>query len=275
MKSQFEIFPDNYYEEDCSLLCLVSFEGVYCTLKNVQDQKYIGVAVYQFEKSMPKNGLHIALQILFNSQALFSKKFQKTTVVYSFPESVLIPFSMYDSRTSNDALTLLYGDLAQRSVVYTDIVTESAYYNCYRVPEDLNTVIEQQFPDAHKWHNYSALLGSHSAKADKMYVSFYSRHLVVTLFAHGKCQLVNTFAFQSATDAVYFLLASRSQSGILDIEIEVSGFIEENSNLHNELHKYFQKITFTPLPDICDFEENILEYPEHYFSHLFALDTCG
>ncbi len=274
MKTFFEILPASYFPEDCSLTCEVSHEGISFTIKNMDDQKFVGVGVYHFDKTRPQAGFPIALQILFNSKAQFGGKFKKTTIVYSIQESVLIPFPLYRSDTSASAVDLLFGDNSFQSEYLTDIVTEAGYYNCFRIRRDMFEVISKQFPDAQHWHLYSGLLGGYSSAEPKMQVTFYTYKMVVSVFDKKKCLLLNSYPFQNAQDVSYYLLSIRKMLGLEDIPLEVSGFIEQKSSLYNELYKYFLNITFQQLPSICEFTEEIIQFPSHYFSHLFRLDTC-
>ena len=275
MKAFFEIIPSSYYAEDCSLTCEVSNEGVAFAIKNESDQKFIGVGVYHFDKSRPIAGLPIALQILFNSKPHFQKEYKKSSIVYSLPESALIPFQLYKSDTCAQAVDLLFGDNAAHTEYLTDIVTESGYYNCFRVRKDILDVVNTRFSNAQVWHQYSGLLGSHSSAETKMYVIFYSYKMVVCVFKDSKCALMNTYPFQNAQDVAYYLLSVRKMLGLNDILLEVAGFIEQKSALYQELYKYFVDITFQRFPALCDFSDEIKQFPEHYFSHLFRMDTCG
>lgn len=274
MKTFFEILPTSYFPEDCSLTCELSHEGISFTIKKINDQKFVGVGVYHFDKSRPQAGFPIALQILFNSKPSFTGKFRKTNIVYSLEESVLIPFQLYKSDTCTSAVDLLFGDNASQSEYLTDIVTESGYYNCFRIRKDILEVLNMQFPGALHWHQYSGLLGSYSSSEPKMLVVFYTYKMVVSVFKNGKCLLLNSYSFQNAQDVSYFLLSIRKMVGIDDIPLEVAGFIEQKSSLYNELYKYFLNISFQPLPSICEFNDEIMQFPSHYFSHLFRLDTC-
>lgn len=275
MKSIFEILPSTYYAEDCSFSCEVSHEGVSFAIKNESDQKYIGVGVYHFDKSRPKAGFPIALQILFNSKAQFQKAYKKTTIVYSLQESALIPFQLFKSNTCPRAVDLIFGDNELPSEYLTDIVTESGYYNCFRIRKETLEVINAQFPNARQWHQYSGLLGSYSSKDTKMFVIFYSYKMVVSVFSEGKCLLINTYSFQNAQDVAYYLLVVKKMLDLNNIPLEVAGFIEQKSSLYQELYKYFVDISFQPFPSQCDFSDEIRQFPEHYFSHLFRMDACG
>lgn len=275
MKTFFEIIPETIYKEDCSLTCEVSSEGVSFCIKNIKEQKYIGVAVYNFDKSRPAAGFHIALQILFSTKSFLTGNYQKVTVVFSTPESVLIPFSMFERETAADALNLVHGNLYKESVELTDLVTEKGYYNSFRIDQEVFDTITRQYPAKVSWHQSSLLLGRHSSDESKMYVIFYSYKMVVALFVEGKCRLINSYAYQFAEDVSYHLLSLREQNDVPDIQLEVAGFIEKDSTLYIELYKYFHEISFSQLPEFCEYSDDILHYPAHYFSHLFELDPCG
>lgn len=275
MKTFFEIIPESFSEDDCALVCEVSDEGVSFCIKDVKEHKFIGVAVYNFDKNRPSAGLHIALKILFNTKPFLSRNYQKVTVVYSVAESALIPFQLFDSTTAHNALNLLFGNLCADCSEVTDIITESGYYNCFRIRNDVQKVMDEQFPARVSWHQYSLLIGRTPAGKNRMYVIFYSYKMVVTLFVDGKCRLVNSYRYQFAEDVSYYLLAMREQNNIDDLPVEVSGFIEKESSLYAELYKYFKEIVFAPLPPFCENGENLAQYPTHYFSHLFELDPCG
>jgi hypothetical protein len=275
MKTFFEIIPESFYEEDCALICELSEEGVSFCIKDVKEHKFIGAAVYNFDKSRPSAGFHIALKILFNTKPFLSRNYQKVTVVYSIPESTLIPFQLFDSTTASNALNLLFGNLSSDFLEVTDIITESGYYNCFRIRNDIQRVVDEQFPNRVSWHQYSLLLGRNPSGKSNMYVIFYSYKMVVSLFVNGKCRLINTYRYQIAEDVSYYLLALRQQNKVENIPVEVSGFIEKDSSLYTELYKYFQDITFAPLPSFCEYGESLSQYPAHYFSHLFELDPCG
>lgn len=275
MKTFFEVIPDSFYEEDCSLVCEISNEGVSFCIKNIKEQKFIGVAVYNFDRSRPQAGFHIALQILFSTKPFLAKKYQKVTVVFSTTESTLIPFQLFDSETAGEALKLVVGNLSPDYTGITDLITEKGYYNSYRISNDIFNTVLGRFSNMESWHQYSVLLGRHSSTENKMYAIFYSYKMVVSLFVEGKCRLVNSFNYQYAEDVSYYLLSVREQHGFDDIPIEVSGFIEKDSTLYLELYKYFKEISFADLPPFCEYSEDIARFPSHYFSHLFELDPCG
>jgi hypothetical protein len=56
--------------------------------------------------------------------------------------------------------------------------------------------------------------------------------------------------------------------------VAVSGLIEKDSVLYKEIYKYFETIDFASLPAAYTYVEGITRQPPHYFSHIFAIDSC-
>lgn len=275
MKTFFEIIPETFDSKECSLVCEISDEGVSFCIKDIRENRFLGIAVYNFEKKRPSEGFPIALQILFTTKPFLTNNFKKTIVVFSLPESTLVPFQLFNRNAARETLNLLFGQRFTDYTELTDLVTESGYYNFFRVRNGVLKIIDQHFPDKLSWHQYSVLIGRHSSEENRMFVIFYSYKMVVSLFVNAKCRLINTYHYKFAEDASYYLLAICEQNNAENISLEVSGFIEKESSLYLELYKYFKNIEFAPLPDFCEYSEELKQYPAHYFSRLYELDPCG
>ena len=142
MNPIFDILPSSVDADNCILICELSSEGFSYTIKDEVQNLFLGLAVYHYDKTIPPAGFHIALQILFHEHQLLSKNFKKTIIVYSFPQSVLIPYSLYDSQQNEDVLNLIHGDLQNNDTILTDVITEHATYNSFRVPTSIYDVIQ-------------------------------------------------------------------------------------------------------------------------------------
>lgn len=274
MKTLFEILPSSMDTENCSLICELSTEGVSCAVKSEEENSFVGMANYHFDISRPQVGFSIALQILFHQKEWLSQRFKKASMFYSVAESVLVPFSLYDSTQNNEVLNLVHGDLQNPSTVLTDVITEQEVYNIFRVPTQVYNAVQSQFPNINSSHQYSALLKQKMLDGNKLAVIFYSQKIVVSLFKDGKYHLFNSFNYRTAEDVSYTLLNICQQFETPDIDLEISGLLEKDSALFKEVYKYFTNITFASLPSDCIYSDEILQYPSHYFSPIFALDTC-
>ncbi len=158
MRPVFEILPSEYEPEKCLLICEVSNEGFSCCVKEEETNSFLGLAVYHFDQTKPFVGFPIDLQVLFHQKEIFSKKFKKVCVVYSFPQSVLIPFSMYKRDQNETVMNIMFGDVACNDMILTDVIADQSMYNCYRLPASVLEMVKSQFPNASIAHQYSLIV---------------------------------------------------------------------------------------------------------------------
>ncbi len=272
MKAVFEILPDSMHAGNCDLVCEVSNEGFSYLIKDCETNTVIGLAVYHFSNIIPANHIPV-LQKIFEDQELLSENFKNVYVIYSFPESALIPFSIYNSRNNADVLNMIYGDFTENDVILTDVLLENKVYNCYRMPSEIVREIGNRFPSCKPLHQYSFLLKNLSGSDNKLSVIFYPQKIVLTVEKNGALLLVNSFHYKAAEDVSYTLLNICRQFEIENAYLEVSGLIEEDSALYKEIYKYFETVRFTALPAGINFSEEMKQYPLHFFSHFFFADS--
>ncbi len=274
MRTVFEIVPSDYTPEKCSLICEVSNEGFSYCIKEEEAKSFLGLAVYHFDKTKPAVGFPIALQVIFHQKEIFSKTFKKVCVVYSFPQSVLIPFSMYNRERNKTVMNMMFGDIDSNDTILTDVIANQSVYNCYRLPAATLEMVKTQFPNASIVHQYSLIVKNPVKENDIISVIFYSQKVVVDLVKDGKHQLVNSFDYTSPQDISYILLNVCHQFSIKKIHLIIRGLIEENSALYKEIYKYFDDIEFSGFREGYQYSEEITTFPSHYFSHIFDIDSC-
>jgi hypothetical protein len=86
--------------------------------------------------------------------------------------------------------------------------------------------------------------------------------------------LINSYKYQKPEDVSYTLLNICRQFQLQDIHLQISGLLEETSVLYKEIYKYFTDIEFTSLSSEINYSEEITKFPAHYFSYIFAIDSC-
>ncbi|MDQ6904062.1 MAG: DUF3822 family protein [Bacteroidota bacterium] len=274
MKPVFEILPDTVDAEKSILVCEISNQGFSYAIKNEEQNMYVGVAVFHFNKNtVGQNDANI-LQEIISQQSLLSQKFKKVCISFSYGESVLVPFELYNSAESDNVLNLIHGDIQNKAIVLTDLVTEKKVYNAYRVPADIIKILTKRFPNAINRHQYSALLKQTSETGNKLLVIFYPQKIVVRLIKNGNVEFINNFDYRAAEDVSYILLNVCKQFEVANVPLEVSGLIDKDSGLYKEIYKYFESVQFATLSPESNYVEAINQHPAHYFSHIFAFDTC-
>ena len=274
MKVLFEILPQINASDNYILVAEISAEGFSFAVKNEDDKSYVAAAIFQFEKETDSKGHANELEELFAEQPLLTSGFKKVSISWSFKESVLIPFNLYSSLENENVINLIHGDVAPDTSILTDLIAAKGIYNAYRVPAPFYHLLQSKFPGAENTHQYSVLLNSEPSKRDGLFIIFYPNRILVMLTKNGRNEFINSFCFATPEDVSYILLNTCKQFDISKPPLEVAGLIERNSNLFKEIYKYFEVINFANLPGACNYAEEILKQPSHYFSHIFAIDPC-
>jgi len=274
MKALFEILPEINTADKCVLACEISHECFSFAVKNEEDNRYVAAAIFQFENETNSNGYLNELSDLINTQPLLTSAFKKVCIAWSFKESVLIPFNLYSSMENGNAINLIHGDVAPGTHILTDLIAGKGVYNAYRVPAPFYHLLQSSFPGAESTHQYSIFLNTGQTKSNGLFVIFYPNRIVVRLNKDGRIQFINSFNYSTAADVSYILLNTCSQFDVPNVPLEVGGLIERDSNLFKEIYKYFEVVDFAALPKACNYSEEILSQPAHYFSHIFAIDSC-
>lgn len=275
MRTVFEILPSSFNAENSKLICEVSDEGFTFCIKDEMKNSFIGLGVYHFEKKKASVGLSIALQVFFHQKEILSEKFKSICIVYSFPESALVPVSLYNKEKKSSLMNTLFGDLNEKERILTDEISEASMYNCYRIPDSIVEVLQEKFPSFSNIHQYSLLLKKPIKETELLSVIFYSNKIIVSVLKDGKYHLINHFNYKVPEDVSYTLLNICRQLDIKNPPLFISGLIEESSPLFKELYKYFEKIELASLPEGYLYSEDITRFPSHYFSHIFAADSCA
>lgn len=272
MKALFEILPGSIDAANCTLVCEISNEGFSYAIKNEDHNMYVAVAVFQFEKGTDSKDYGNILQDVIRSQPMLSGNFKKVCIMYSFAESVLIPFALYSSLENENVINLVHGDMQSNTSILTDLVTESGVYNAYRISAPIFNVFKSNFPGAENMHQYTVLLQQPRLKEDRLSIIFYPQRIVIKLDKKGSTELINSFSYTATEDVSYILLNTCKQFDVENIPLEVSGLIEKDSALYKEIYKYFETIYMTSLPAGYNYTEEITQQPSHYFAHLFAIN---
>lgn len=275
MRTAFEILSTSVNADASILMCELSCEGFSYAIKDEVENSFSGLAVYHYDKATPAVGFPIALQVLFHQLEVLSVNFKRTIINYSLPQSVLIPFSLYNSGQCPDLLNLIHGDLHHTDKVLSDMIPRHSTYNSYRIPVAIYDVVQSQFPNAESSHQYSVLLNQPLSGENKLGVIFYTQKIVVSLVKDGKHQLINTFNYFTPADVTYTLLNICRQFELKNVGLQISGLLEQNSVLYKEIEKYFTTVELGFLGGSENYSEEISKFPSHFFSHIFAIDSCG
>ncbi|CAN5133230.1 hypothetical protein BH09BAC2_BH09BAC2_20600 [soil metagenome] len=268
MNTVFTILPENLAGPQTNLLAEISSNTCSYLFQDAKSKEITGLGMYNFEKE-ELSSLPDTLLKLFSKQE-FKNNFNAVKVSYAFEESTLIPYGLLPKQTTTSYSNELFGQHAGMITMH-DELNALQLQNIYRVTADIHRTIINKFPLADFQHYYTVCLKS-LPDTDGLTVHLYDKKLLCVLMLNGKLQLINSYKYLTAEDAVYHLLNIQHQHDITDLPLELSGMIEKESGLYKEIRKYFSNISFSS--NDCTVSETFNDFPGHYFKNLYRLATC-
>jgi len=276
LKIAFNILPVSTEYERMHLLITMGDYGASFVWFSKDPCNIRGLAVYNLtDESSPGIIAEKIYNILYSS-SIFDKQYASVTVCYDFKESLLVPEAYYDPATAGSLLNLVYAAGAE-SDHRKDVVNGFPVFNVYAVDKRIENVFTGKFPGAIIYHASSLEIKNIAVSSEQtLHCSFFHNSIKVILFNRSDLQLVKHFNYNSPIDAAYHLLNCCEQHSIKPAEVELvmSGMIDEKSKLYNELYRYFLNIQFEKQQDSIELHDRIKFYPSHFFSHLTGLALC-
>jgi hypothetical protein len=282
-KPIFNISGSSVSAEDCAraLLLMEVNETSFSYIVVDEDQKLLVAAYFILGHNEGKN-LADAIREIVEGQELLQNDFRESVVVYNFAETTLVPGPYYHHDTNRDLMDLLFGNL-RKGLVLSEKSNNTERHTLYRIPAAVHSLLQQKFSAGKYWHIYTLWLEwlekATQQEPETIHLVFAADRVLTAIFKNGQLQLLQSFMYTTPEDVVYHLLHCcekllLSQDNCL---LQISGYIDEDSALFNEIKKYFLRLEFDKV-DVASPEESTeavpAEYPPHYFSYLQKLALC-
>jgi hypothetical protein len=283
IRPDFDIHIEDPLAEDpaqCRLLIEVGSCSLIFVLLNVRGMRPIVIRVFQWPQLKTDEPETLLRSILEDDPVLNRFQAGEIFLVYNFPESNLVPEKFFSADMTRPVTDLIYGNLSQ-DLVLDEKVPWFEFHNVYRVPARVHFLMQEKFPEARYWHFYSLQLKCFkmfTVKEDPafMKVFFYPDKMVVMICRSGQLQLIQHFSYQDSKDVVYHLLncARQLNLGREELILEISGMVDKKSALYDDLELYFLNIRFDGMENSIKLTDELMQYPNHFFSSLLKMTIC-
>lgn len=281
-KPAFTIEASGISDEDllqCRLLVEVNPNAFTYVLLNQRNMSPLVVKYFQLDYN--DGDLTDVLREVLDSDPLLKRSVKETLLVYNFPDSSLVPESLFVTDANREIIDTLHGNL-KKGLILTEKIPWWEIFNVYRISPDLHQLLQQTFSAGKYWHYYSLMLKSYKMfdstdPEDCIKVIFYSDKMVALVVRNGKVQLLQTFLYHDTKDVAYHLLNCCQRLGLNQEEVKllVGGLIDRESSLSTELHKYFLRIQFEEIDESIRVTDELKELPLHYFSSILKMAVCA
>lgn len=209
----------------------------------------------------------------FNNYPSLQNSFYRVLIAYDYPQSILIPSAIYQPETAQLFLRTTHGVLAGSDII-SELISAWQVYNTYAVPREQHKWINQRFPAARSWHQYSLAVKKINAvgNAGHLLVDFRTDYFTLLVAKDSKMILAQCFSYTTPGDVLYYLLKTCWQFSLSqkDVSLQLSGLVDKNSALFKELFQYFINLEFRGAG-----WDTGSEYPGHFFTSLNDLAQCA
>lgn len=232
--------------------------------------------IYRLVHAQGDNREGALLNSLIHDFPEFTGSFSQVAISYRFPSCVLVPSSNYHFQEEALYLQSAGADYPGQ-VLKSDHLPAFGIQTVYGLPRSLNIAVTRQYLRHQYWHGHSVFLKTIPVSGVlRLYTDIRPTDFTVYLIGEEKPWLCNIFSYTSPADILYRLLQICRDFGISrqEIELEISGFVDEGSALYKELYAYFANLLFSDDPDYMRWAHAFSEHPSHYFSSISKLAAC-
>lgn len=271
MKTAFKIQPEFSSPRECHLLIEAGRDGISLLWYSKDPLRIEGLFVYQAQKNSADITLAEDIQKLLASENL--PHYHSAVICYNFKEALIVPDEYYQAHREAELLSTVYGEMPG-NMYFSEPVDGINAVNIYRVPEVVNDALNNRFFAAATRHSNSLQVPFHKNKM--LYCIVYNSYIKVILFNQATLQLVQLYDYSTPSDVAYHLLniCTQHQISPAEVVLTLSGFIDKESNLYEELYRYFLNIEMDELPEEIEIPADIRVHPDHFFSFLISLVKC-
>lgn len=280
LKATFDIIPDNVAQADLkeNLLLMEVSDQIFCyVLYNREAQRFLGFRQYNLDFIPGKSPLE-ALQEILTGDEYLQHAFTEAYLVYHYTDSNLLPEKYFTIDLNKPVTEIVYGN-ARKGLLLNDKVDGWGLYNIYRIPREVHSLLQGKFSSGKYWHYNTLLLSGiekSSIEGDLVKVVIAADKFAVVVFKDQQLQLAQSYHYQTPEDVSFQLLALALQFGLDQetVNMQVSGLMDEQSILYQELLKYFNQVQWEQMPVETTLEEGFQNFPAHYFSPLLKMALC-
>jgi len=272
LKTAFKILPEISSEKEYNLLIEVGRGGLSLAWYTLSPLKIEGLFVYHAQQNADDYSLANDLKQLLATEAL--PPFKTSKICYNFKEGMAVPNAYYDGAAREAMLNDVYGYGADVKY-FTEPVLGMGLSYIYRIPRAIDETLVNHFAGAIRQHTNACLI--ELQKKSEFYCVIYSSYIKCLLFKNEQLQLIQSYDYQTPSDVAYHLLNICELHHISPeaVKVTLSGFIDQQSSLYEEIYRYFLNVKLDELPEDAVLADEIKVYPPHFFSYLINLIQCA
>ncbi|MBN1926775.1 MAG: DUF3822 family protein [Prolixibacteraceae bacterium] len=265
----------NCFKYSLSIQC--SLNGFSFLITDHTLKKHLVLSEYRFNAVTAFQFANEANKIILD-EPLLKQAYQKINIGWNCTREMLCPVSI----TDKNKLPLIYNSTFEASredhVIFNELPGNEMLL-AFAFPKHLKNFFEDHFPACRLFSNSAALLmglQSPQIKPDMLIVNKDYYDTAITVVQNNKITFLNHFYTKTDTDCLYYILyAARQFMFTPTTRVEITGRIEQKSELASNLKARFSKLEWKKYNDDYKVSYKFLAEPEHYHYLITQLAQCG
>ena len=225
-----------------------------CLVKNSSTGEIDAIELFQFEQ-LNADWSDILFEVKQNSKIL-GPTYSDCFVYFNLEEALILPMSEMSASAASDYLALVYGEDERSDTKFDRINSTLPTVTIYRIKKSLTELLDRNFLIFKTQHTYTNILNDilNRPNLPSVFLKLivYHKHIILVLIKDSQLQLIQSYQFLHADDILYYAISVANQSGVspLQMQIEISGMIDVQANLLDQLKKSFGIVSHDFLPNL-------------------------
>ncbi len=238
--------------------------------------KVWALQTWNFQGSTPTHAQQ-HIRMLLGQEPALQYTFARSQWAWSEPQVTLVPRRLFNPENLSDYFKILLRPGVSFEYLYESLPV----FDCFLV-----YAVETSLYQLHALHRSAIVSSTHLSVpllqafhhiADytdhQVFVHFRFQSVQVAVFDRRNLLFYNSFAFQHANDALYFVLLAYEQFKLnpLELPLVLSGNLLEDSEIFRLLRRYIRHIRFAPLPSSVQLPQSAVDLPSYYWFDVFSM----
>ena len=262
------------------LLLQTGSDAMVYAVYDIADKKYVGLNYLPFN-SLTETQINDYIKKTFEEDPLLNNNFSEVVFQHLSFMAMLVPESLFNSKNLREFLKFHY-DIEDKDLIHFQELKAAEAFVIFTIPAQIEELLRSKFPQI-KFSNhtipfiYNALIPIDSKdRSTSLHIYFASDFFDIVIVRNKKIQLFNSFYYKKYTDVLFFIANILNLFSIKpdNTKINISGNMEEVSELKNELKRMFKILNFEKYNPAYNYSSRLTLLEQHRFANFLNLNPC-
>jgi len=251
----------------------------FCVLDTVQN-KYVALKHYPIRESLPTEDWVKEIERILKEDDFLNKDYNSVSFMEVSGKSTLIPAALFDK--NNLKLYLEFNTyIDELDEIHFNKIDKTDVYNVFTTNTYLASSLKTHFPNLEFYHQTSSFLNhfgslSKTNNSQQIFINVNYDFIDIAVWGKSKLLLNTNMPYRKESEITYLILNVYQQLKLSreNTELKISGFINKNASVINDLKKYIRQVRFSKQSESFSYSYTFTPIEGHQFLNLLNLYKC-